>query len=164
MNKRTTSFLAGAVLFGTVAALAIPDAHGIEGNARVIDGDTLDINGTRIRLWGVDAFEHNQICLQVGQPYSCGRAATQTTEEQVRNQHVRCNEKDKDRYGRTVAQCFVGTQDIGQALVLRGWAFDYTRYSHGYYKDAENGAHDAGRGAWGGTFQYPWDFRHGGRK
>lgn len=162
--NRTTSFLAGIILMGSAAALAIADPGTISGTARVIDGDTLQVGATRVRLWGVDAFEHNQVCQQPHGNYSCGRAATLTMEELVGNQTVHCTEKDIDRYKRTVAQCFVGTIDLGKALVMRGWAFDYTRYSHGFYKDVENAAHEAGIGAWAGSFQWPWDFRHQGRK
>jgi endonuclease YncB( thermonuclease family) len=158
--NRTTAFLGGIALFGTVAALAIADPVPLEGTARVIDGDTLEISGQRIRLWGIDAFESSQVCQQASGNYACGRAATQTMEELIRNQHVRCVQKDIDRYKRVVAQCSVGTTDIGRALVLRGWAFDYTQYSHGTYRDDQDGAREAKRGAWAGTFQWPWDYRH----
>jgi endonuclease YncB( thermonuclease family) len=163
MTPRLNAILAGAILVGTAAAFAIPDARGLEGTARVVDGDTLEINGQRIRLWGIDAFEHAQTCQQPAGAYACGRAAAQAMEELTRNQHVRCVRHDTDRYKRVVAQCFVGTTDLGHALVMRGWAFDYTHYSGGFYKDTENGARDAKRGAWGGSFQWPWDYRHGGK-
>lgn len=158
--NRTTTILAGAILVGSAIALAIPDAQGLEGTARVIDGDTLQIGNARVRLWGIDAFEASQACQKNGYGYSCGRAATQTMEELTRNQHIHCQHKDTDRYGRVVAQCFVGKEDIGRALVIKGWAFDYSHYSGGAYKDAENGAHEAQRGAWGGYFEWPWDYRH----
>lgn len=161
--NRTASALAGITLVGVITALAVADPS-LEGPARVIDGDTLEVNGQRIRLWGIDAFEASQVCQTESHSYSCGRAATQTMEELVRNQHVRCLQKDIDRYKRVVAQCFVGTTDIGRALVLRGWAFDYTRYSGGFYKDVENAAHEVQRGAWHGSFQWPWDYRHGGQR
>jgi endonuclease YncB( thermonuclease family) len=158
--NRTTALLGGIALFGTVAALAIADPAPLEGTARVIDGDTMEINGKRIRLWGIDAFESSQVCQQPAGNYACGRAATQTMEELVHNQHVRCVQKDIDRYKRVVAQCSVGVTDIGRALVLHGWAFDYTRYSGGAYRDVQDGAREASRGAWAGTFQWPWDYRH----
>jgi endonuclease YncB( thermonuclease family) len=162
MTPRYMAILAGAILVAAAGALAIPDARGLEGTARVVDGDTLEINGVRVRLWGIDAFEHAQTCQQPGGSYSCGRAASQVMEELTRNQYVRCSQRDTDRYKRVVAQCFVGTTDLGQALVLKGWAFDYTHYSGGFYKDAQAGASEARRGAWRGSFQWPWDYRHGG--
>lgn len=164
MTLRLNTILAGAILIGTLGALAIPDARGLEGSARVVDGDTLEINGVRVRLWGIDAFEHAQTCQQPSGSYPCGRAATQAMEELVRSTHVRCVQRDTDRYKRTVAQCFVEQTDIGKALVLKGWAFDYTHYSGGFYKDAQNGASEARRGAWAGSFQWPWDYRHGGKR
>lgn len=157
--NRTTSFLAATILIGTITALAVAEPS-LEGTARVIDGDTLEINGQRVRLWGIDAFEASQTCKTESYHYSCGRAATETIENTVRNQHVRCVQKDIDRYKRVVAQCFIGTEDLGRMLVLRGWAFDYTRYSGGHYKDVENAAHELQRGAWAGSFQWPWDYRH----
>jgi endonuclease YncB( thermonuclease family) len=36
---------------------------GLIGQASVIDGDTLEIHGTRIHLWGIDAPESSQLCL-----------------------------------------------------------------------------------------------------
>lgn len=165
--NRTTSFLAATVLIGTCAALAVAEPS-LEGNARVIDGDTLEVNGQRVRLWGIDAFESSQTCQThdsvITHSYSCGLAATNTLENAVRNQHVRCVQKDIDRYKRVVAQCFIGDLELGRMMVLRGWAFDYTRYSGGHYKDVENAAHEVQRGAWAGSFQWPWDYRHGGKK
>lgn len=161
--NRTTALLGGIALFGTVAAFAIADPTPLEGTARVIDGDTLEINGQRIRLWGIDAFERNQWCQSpsgVGGAYNCGMQATVAMEELTRNRHIRCVQKDTDRYKRVVAQCFAGALDIGKLLVLQGWAFDYTQYSHGAYRDVQEGAHEAKRGAWAGTFQWPWDYRH----
>lgn len=160
--NRTTCFLAGIALLGTITALAVAEPS-LEGTARVIDGDTLEINGQRVRLWGIDAFEAAQTCRTESYSYSCGRAATETMENATRNQHVRCVQRDIDRYKRIVAQCFVGTEDLGRMLVLRGWAFDYTRYSGGHYKDVENAAHEVQRGAWAGAFQWPWNYRHGGK-
>lgn len=162
MQNKTTGFLAGVILVGCAAAFAIPDARGLEGAARVIDGDTLEINGQRIRLWGIDAFEHAQTCQQPAGTYACGHAATQAMAELVRYQHVRCVQRDIDRYKRVVAQCYAANADIGKALVRKGWAFDYTHYSGGFYKDAQAGAREAKLGAWAGSFQWPWDYRHGG--
>jgi endonuclease YncB( thermonuclease family) len=79
----------------------------------------------------------------------------------IAGQYVRCVQHGHDTsYDRIVATCYVGTTDIAKELVLKGWAFDYTRYSKGYYKDAQEGARVVGTGAWAGSFQWPWDYRH----
>jgi endonuclease YncB( thermonuclease family) len=170
--NRTTAILAGAILLGTGAAFAIPDATGLEGNPRVVDGDTLAFGSIKVRIWGIDAFESSQTCQQPAGTYACGQAATAAMQNIIGGQYVRCVQHGHETsYDRIVAQCFVGstrwgeasTTDIGRALVLRGWAFDYTRYSKGYYKDAQEGARVAGTGAWAGSFQWPWDYRHHGR-
>jgi endonuclease YncB( thermonuclease family) len=161
--NRTTALLGGIALFGTVAALAIADPAPLEGTARVIDGDTLEINGQRIRLWGIDAFESAQRCedgLTQSGTYGCGTAAWGAMIRLTQDKIVRCKQKDTDRYKRVVAQCFVDNTDLGHALVLQGWAFDYAQYSGGAYRDVQEGAHEAKSGAWAGTFQWPWDYRH----
>jgi endonuclease YncB( thermonuclease family) len=161
--NRTTSFLAATVLIGACAALAIAEPS-LEGNARVIDGDTLEINGQRVRLWGIDAFEAEQRCEETissgTRSYGCGTAAWGAMILLTEGKIVRCLQRDIDRYKRIVAQCFVDNMDLGKELVLKGWAFDYTRYSGGHYKDVENAAHEVQRGAWAGSFQWPWDYRH----
>jgi endonuclease YncB( thermonuclease family) len=162
--NRTTAILAGAILLGTGAALAVPDSSGLEGNPRVVDGDTLAFGQQRVRLWGIDAFEHTQTCTSVtgnNVQYLCGSMATFTMQELIAGKYVRCVQKGHQvSYGRIVAQCFIGQQDLGKAMVLSGWAFDYTHYSKGYYKDVQEGAREAKAGAWAGSFQWPWDYRH----
>lgn len=59
----------------TLLALALAQ-QSIVGRASVVDGDTLEIQGVRIRLWGVDAVESSQTCLDpAGKPWPCGRRA-----------------------------------------------------------------------------------------
>jgi micrococcal nuclease len=117
-----TSFLAGLVLVGTIYALA--DDGAISGSARVIDGDTLEIDSQRIRLWGIDAPERNTIE---------GPAATAHLRRITHDTTVTCYQKEVDRYKRIVAQCFVDGRDIARELVKAGHARDMPRYSKGYY-------------------------------
>lgn len=128
----------------------------LSGPARVIDGDTLQIGQTRVRLWGIDAFEKRQMC---GASH-CGLEAMQRMIELTQGQTVSCTPQDKDRYGRTVARCYVNNKDLGGELVLSGWALDYTQYSHGYYKQHEYSAKSSRAGAWSETFEVPWRWRH----
>jgi endonuclease YncB( thermonuclease family) len=71
---------------------------------------------------------------------------------------VHCSEKDVDRYGRTVAVCFVGGEDINRWMTFQGWALAYRKYSRDYV-DAEDEARATGRGLWRGAFEPPWDWR-----
>jgi endonuclease YncB( thermonuclease family) len=99
-------------------ALAVPaTAAEITGPARVIDGDTLDMAGTRIRLWGIDALETRQTCEgRDGQTYACGRDSRAVMIELTRDRTVTCAGRDNDRYGRVVAVCRTEASDINAAI------------------------------------------------
>ena len=131
-----------------------------EGPARVIDGDTLDIAGERIRLHGIDAPEKDQTCSIDGQKWACGVAAWGYLVQLLAGQPVRCEARDVDQYGRTVAVCFADDQDINAAMVAEGWALAYQEYSVDYVPQ-ERGAQAAGLGMWQGEFVPPWDWRRG---
>jgi endonuclease YncB( thermonuclease family) len=96
----------------------------IPGNAIVVDGDTLEIRGTRIRLYGSDAPESGQRCRWNGKDYRCGWQAA-AVDDLIARRSVRCEERDVDRYGRTVAKGFVGSVSLNDELVKRGWAVAY---------------------------------------
>lgn len=133
----------------------------IAGDAIVIDGDTLEIGGRRIRLEGIDAPEMAQSCqTDSGSPWRCGRAAQQKLTEVTRGQTVACDAAGTDKYGRILAVCFVEGEDINAALVRQGLAWAFVRYSELYVsKEAE--ARAARRGIWQADNTAPWDFRHG---
>ena len=156
---RGTSALAGLILVGTIAALAIPEprAEGmITGHATATDGDTLRIGSVRVRLFGIDAPENAQTC--AGTP--CGAAATQALRYMLtRDPAVTCVVKDTDRYGRTVAVCRNSEGDLGARQVALGHALDYTRYSRGAYRDQQEAAKAERLGMWSGTFQEPAQWR-----
>jgi endonuclease YncB( thermonuclease family) len=122
----------------------------------VIDGDTLDLAGERIRLWGIDAVEGDQVCQRDGFPWRCGDDATRALEALVNGRDLTCVELDVDRYGRSVATCTVEGQDIGAAMVRSGWALDFERYSRGAYAAQQLEAEQAERGLWSGAFVPPW--------
>ena len=134
----------------------------VTGRARVIDGDTLEIATQRIRLHGIDAPEARQFCRREDGAWPCGAEATKALRSIIRNAAVSCAERDQDRYGRIVAVCFVAGEDLNAAMVLRGWALAYRRYSVDYVK-AEAAARTARAGLWTGEFIPPWDWRRGKR-
>jgi endonuclease YncB( thermonuclease family) len=129
------------------------------GVASVIDGDTIEIHGRRVRLHGIDAPESGQTCLDgKGRQWRCGQRAALALQELIGRRTLTCHERDVDRYGRVVAQCFVGETDINQWLVAQGLALAYRRYSRNYVA-AEDQAREARFGMWAGTFEPPWEWR-----
>jgi endonuclease YncB( thermonuclease family) len=148
-----------------IAILAVVCATWVvaqEGPARVIDGDTLDIAGERMRLHGIDAPEKDQTCTMDGQVWECGIAAWGYLVELLADQIVTCDPRDIDRYGRTVAVCFADGQDINAAMVAEGWALAYQDYSLDYVPH-EDAAKAYALGLWQGEFVPPWDWRRGSR-
>lgn len=141
-----------------LAVLAALPAVAQTGPARVIDGDTIDVGGMRIRLWGIDAPESKQMCERQGAAYACGHEATAHLRALVAGAAVACEPRVKDRYGRTVAICRVGLVDVGAAMVRDGWALAFVRYSVDYVAQ-EQEARLAGRGMWAGIFTFPWQWR-----
>jgi endonuclease YncB( thermonuclease family) len=126
----------------------------------VIDGDTLEIHGTRIRLWGIDAPESSQLCRgEDSLQYRCGAKAANDLDAFIAKRPVNCLPISLDRYGRTVATCSVGGADLGDWLVRDGLALDWPRYSKGKYNSAEREAEHAERGIWAGSYVEPWLYR-----
>jgi endonuclease YncB( thermonuclease family) len=120
----------------------------LQGAARVVDGDTLEVAGTSVRLFGIDAPERGQSCDGAGGPWPCGRWAGQELARLTTGQTVRCTGVEADRYGRLVARCAVAAGDLGAALVEGGAATAYRRYALDYVPQ-ERRARAARRGIWG---------------
>lgn len=148
----------GAMLAVSMASIA--DARTlVVGVASVIDGDTIEIHGQRIRLFGVDAPESRQTCVDaVGRDWRCGQRAAMELADLFGSSTVRCEQRDRDRNRRIVAVCLSGNQDLGRWMVLQGWAVASRSYSTDYIRD-EDAAHHANRGIWASRFEMPWDWR-----
>jgi len=102
----------------------------ITGKPRIVDGDTIHIGDTKIRLHGIDAPEMKQTCrTSKGEEQLCGVLAKQVLEKLIRDQDVTCKGDTRDRYRRLIAVCFVGNQDLNAEMVREGWALAYRRYS-----------------------------------
>lgn len=140
---------------GHVSALA---ESRIAGRASVIDGDTIEIRGQRIRLFGIDAPESSQLCTVDAKPWRCGQQAAQALDKKISARPVVCIERDRDRYSRVVAVCSVGSESVNAWLVREGWALAYRQYSSDYVAD-EDDARKARKGIWRGSFVPPWDWR-----
>ena len=130
------------------------------GQASVVDGDTLEIHGIRIRLWGIDAPESSQLCRgEDSLQYRCGAQAANDLDAFIARRPVNCSPRSLDPYGRTVATCSVGGTDLGEWLVRGGLALDWPQFSKGRYDAAQRSAEHAGRGIWKGSYVEPWLYR-----
>lgn len=130
------------------------------GNATAIDGDSLRIGKTEIRLHGIDAPEFRQTCDdENGQTYPCGKRAREELAKIIRGQIIQCRSIEDDRYGRAVSDCRIDTRNINQEIVRLGWALAYRKHSFAYVK-AEQDAKKAKRGMWVGKFENPEAYRH----
>ena len=131
----------------------------ITGKPRVVDGDTLHINQTKIRLHGIDAPEMKQTCrTSKGEEQMCGQLAKQALERLIRGQDVVCKGDKRDRYKRLIAVCYVGPLNINKQMVVDGWAMAYRKYSKDYVM-AETFANSRREGLWRGEFEPPWEWR-----
>ena len=135
------------------------EAETLSGTARVLDGDTLEISGVRVRLEGIDAPEHGQSCGQRGGgSWACGAAAASALERMIGRQTVDCSPSGQDKYGRTLGFCRAGTLDLNAEMVRKGFAWAFVKYSK-VYVAAEAAARAASIGVWQGAADPPWVFR-----
>lgn len=134
----------------------------VAGAASVIDGDSLVVSGEQVRLYGIDAPESDQVCEKDREVYPCGQVASNALAEKVGRRPVRCEVRDIDRYGRLVAVCFAGNEDLSRWMAREGHAVAYRYFSDAYIAD-ENAAKKARLGVWAGRFVMPWQWRRGKR-
>lgn len=162
--------LAGGALFlaGSDESLkaavspATPTAAAIAGIARVVDGDTLEIGTTRVRLEGIDAPELAQMCTtQDGKPWPCGADAAKLLRSLTRGGEIACDTTGFDKYHRTLAICYADGMDVNAAMVQAGLAWAFVRYSQVYSAD-EAAARTKGIGIWQGKAEPAWNYRHKG--
>jgi endonuclease YncB( thermonuclease family) len=135
-----------------------PEGRLVQGETVVVDGDSLRIGETAIRLKGIDAPELRQSCRRDGRTYACGAVARAALADLVRPAVPRCRVTGRDRYGRSLARCAVGREDIGASLVRRGFAVAY-----GDYEREEAEARAGPLGLWAGEFDRPEDWRRAQR-
>lgn len=134
----------------------------ISGRAGVIDGDTIEIHGERIRLNGIDAPESAQLCQgEQDHRYRCGAEAARHLAEMLAvSRPTRCELVERDRYGRMVANCYrADGANVAALMVRTGYALDWPRYSQGRYAREQQHAREQKSGIWRGTFTVPWQWR-----
>jgi len=148
------------IFLGAVISTAVHAAEIISGVPRIVDGDTLEIGATKIRLASIDAPETDQVCLNSnGKRWMCGIEARDRLSALISGRAINCTATGTDTYGRTLAVCMVGDEDLNRWMVQQGWALAFVKYSKEYVQD-EEAARTARRGIWIGAFVAPWDWRH----
>src|SRR5690606_25546668 len=127
-----------------------PGLAAVTGVARVVDGDTLEVGGAKVRLEGIDAPEAGQTCGRkwLGS-WECGAAATRYLADLVEGQEIRCLSRGLDRYGRTLGVCYAGGIEINAQMVRHGLAWAFVKYSRSYV-EAETEARTLKLGIWQG--------------
>nr|WP_246270699.1 thermonuclease family protein [Hongsoonwoonella zoysiae] len=167
--------LAALVAFGAIAVVLFDEGFrswtftqsgaagpALEGRASVIDGDTIEIRGERVRFNGIDAPESRQLCRDGGgRAYRCGAVAANALARFLSaSSPTRCNYVNRDRYGRFVGDCYrADGRSVASWLVRSGHALDWPRYSGGKYARQERAAKAERAGIWQGTFERPWEWR-----
>ena len=123
-------------------------------NLKITDGDTIKINGEKIRFSGIDTPELKQTCLKEGVKNFCGKEAKQILIDKIADNKVTCVREGKDRYKRTLAECFVNDESLSRYLVRSGYAFAYRKYSKKFIID-EDYARVNKLGMWSMEFEFP---------
>ena len=154
LNKRKAIFLIS--VFSLIFILIINQVK--SQTIKIVDGDTIHLNGEKIRFTGIDTPELKQTCLKDGIKNLCGATAKQILIDKIGNDNVECISDGKDQYKRTLAECFVNNESLSSYLVRSGYAFAYRRYSKKFIPD-EDYARINKIGIWSMEFDYPWDYR-----
>lgn len=141
-------------LLAPMLALLATDAHARQ-EVRVVDADTIVLDGQRIRLHGIDAPESAQLCPD---RFRAGMYATAYLRQLIAGHTVECQFREWDKYYRQVSVCRAGGKELNAALVEAGWAWAYTKYS-AEYVDQEAAARSALRGVHAHDCIPPWDWR-----
>ena len=171
LTLRSLCFVSASVAFALVCSTLllpvearvwpapVPTNHDFAGVTRVIDGDTIHVGDTRVRLDGIDAPESTQTCKRAtGEDWACGTEATHAMRLMAEGRDVVCRNHGLDKYGRTLGTCFVDGRNINAEMVKLGLAWAYVKYSTAYTTE-EADARRAKRGVWQGDAVAPWDFR-----
>ena len=154
LNKRRAIFLTSILLLVFLLIF-----HNVKSQElKVVDGDTIHLDGEKIRFTGIDTPELTQTCIKDEAKDNCGIKAKQILIDKIGNYTVKCISEGKDQYKRTLAECFVNNDSLSSYLVRSGYAFAYRRYSDKFISD-EDYARVNKIGMWSMKFDYPWDYR-----
>lgn len=148
--------------FGSAPRRTVPSISAyplIRSSARVVNGDTLKIQGFYFRLYGIDAPDSDQTCADKNKrSYKCGLKAATWLRDWILDYELECRVMQRDQRGNMAGVCFLGEYDLGAALVASGWALAAAKYTD-IYVPYEQEARRNKNGLWSGTFYRPEDWR-----
>lgn len=125
---------------------------------KVIDGDSLEVNGKQIRLQGIDSPEYKQICFDINHiEYDCGIEAKDFLKIQIakglkHGKKLKCKKKGIDKYNRELSVCYIGKTNLNRLMIKSGYA---VAYFSDKYKILEDKARNEKKGIWQGKFMRP---------
>jgi succinoglycan biosynthesis protein ExoI len=156
------------LLFAAIAgAVWLPQgtpASTVSGRPQIIDGDTLELNGERVRILDIDAPESQQNCERNdGVQVQCGQVAAGALMRWIGLRPVTCDLFERDRYGRWLGRCLVDGEDIARWLADQGLAVPYRNCACIAIRGLSLYAQWNGEGIWGTEFQAPWEWRAANR-
>jgi len=137
------------------------------GKGFALDGDSIKVGKKEVRLFGLDAPEYKQLCLDKNnQEYSCGIISYEFLKKLITGKKVNCVYAEKDKYDRYLGKCFVEDISINEEIVKNGMAVIYNfTESSDKMDNLEKQARDSKIGIWQGSFELPKDYRkHNMRK
>ncbi len=156
--RRAFPWIRAAIVIAAIAFVLRkgegPPRYDVAGKARLVDGDSLFVDGVEIRLKHIDAPEGRQICRRNGRDWRCGREATTRLRTFIARRPVVCKGDEYDRHNRLLAFCSVNGREINRWMVEQGWAVAF-----GGYRAEERQAKRARRGIWASHFQRPRTWR-----
>ena len=131
-----------------------PPRYEASGRARLVDGDSLFVDGLEIRLKNIDAPEGRQTCQRKGKNWRCGQEATRRLRRFINRRTISCKGDHYDKHNRLLAFCSVGKHELNKWMVQEGWAVAF-----GGYRREEQAAKRARKGIWSSRFQRPRAWR-----
>ena len=168
LMKKLSLILLSLLVLSLSSTISTSSEKNVSGKAKVVDGDTIKINKKKIRLFGIDAPEKDQVCKKIymsfiifnfQKKYKCGEQSILALLKKIKDKKIKCVlKKEKDKYKRDIGICYLNKQDINKWLVKNGHAIAYKKYSKKYVLD-EKYAQENKLGIWGGTFIKPEKWR-----
>ena len=147
--KKLSLILSSVIILINFSFVNSSEKNIVKGNARIIDGDTIEINKEKIRFGGINSPERKDVGYKL---------AKDKLIEKIANNTVTCvREKNKDKYRRTVAECFVNGESLSSFMIKKGFACDYFYYSKGKYAKEQKYAKVNKLGVWKMKYNTSWE-------